>query len=92
MADGIGVSQASISNYENGRQEMPSRVAQRLIAYAAELGVALTYDEIYAAQYPSQPVAVDCFAVGPELRAGRADHSPPSREKIMSPFESGQPK
>lgn len=52
MADGIGVSQASISNYENGKQAMPPGVAARLIAYAAQLGCTLTYDEIYAAEYP----------------------------------------
>lgn len=51
MAEGLGVTQANISHYERG-QAMPPRVAAKLIAYAATYGVSLTYDEIYAAEYP----------------------------------------
>jgi transcriptional regulator with XRE-family HTH domain len=51
MGDAIGVSQANVSNYEHD-QAMPPHVAAKLIAYAASFGVALTFDEIYAAEYP----------------------------------------
>lgn len=66
MAEGIGVSQASISNYENGKQAMPPNVAARLIAYAAQLGFTLTYDEIYAAEYPLRLPAPHRRATDPE--------------------------
>ena len=51
MAEGLGVTQGNVSNYERG-QGMPPQVAGRLIAFAASLGLALTYDEIYAPEYP----------------------------------------
>jgi transcriptional regulator with XRE-family HTH domain len=46
LAAGLGVSQATISNYERGHN-MPIEVAKRLIVFAAEQGVALTYNDIY---------------------------------------------
>jgi transcriptional regulator with XRE-family HTH domain len=46
LAAGLGVSQATISNYERGHS-MPIEVAKRLIVYAAGLGVVLTYNDIY---------------------------------------------
>jgi putative transcriptional regulator len=51
MGDAIGVTQGNVSNYERG-QAMPPHVAGRLIAFAATRGVTLTYDEIYASEYP----------------------------------------
>ena len=51
MAEGLGVTQGNVSNYERG-QGMPPHIAARLIAYAASLGLTLTYDEIYASEYP----------------------------------------
>lgn len=46
LAAEIGVSQANVSLYENG-QQVPPRVAQRLIEYARKRGQAITYDDIY---------------------------------------------
>lgn len=43
-----GMTAGNISHYEQGRQEVPPDVARRLIAAAAELGVVLTFDDIYA--------------------------------------------
>ncbi len=47
MAQGIGVSQGNVSLYERG-QQLPPRVAARLIKLAAERGVRLTFDDVYA--------------------------------------------
>ena len=69
MGDGIGVSQANVSNYERG-QAMPPHVAAKLIAYAASLGVALTYDEIYAPEYPLRLAAPNRRATDPRPAAG----------------------
>ena len=46
LAANIGVTQGNVSNYERG-QSMPPEVAKRLIMYAATLGHAVTYDDIY---------------------------------------------
>lgn len=46
MADGIGVTQGNVSNYERG-QNMPPDVAQRLIVYAKSLKLPLSYDDVY---------------------------------------------
>ena len=46
LASGIGVTQGNVSFYEKG-QTVPPHVAERLIEYAATLGVALTFDQIY---------------------------------------------
>jgi putative transcriptional regulator len=48
MAQELGVSQATISNYERG-QTVPPDVAKRLIAYAGGVGLPLSYNDIYAA-------------------------------------------
>lgn len=46
LATPLGVTQGSISFYENG-QIVPPLVAQKLIAFAKTRGVALTFDDIY---------------------------------------------
>jgi len=46
MADAIGVTQGNVSNYERG-QSVPPEIAKRLIVYAATLGHAVSYDDIY---------------------------------------------
>jgi len=50
FADAIGVSQASVSNYERGTQQVSPDVARRVISVAQERGVALTFDDVYAAE------------------------------------------
>lgn len=47
MAQGIGVTQGNVSNYERG-QTMPPDVAGRLIAYAKTLGHTITHNDVYA--------------------------------------------
>lgn len=46
LALGLGVTQGNISHYERG-QTVPPDVAQRLIDFAAGLGVSLTFDDVY---------------------------------------------
>lgn len=49
LARRLEMTQGSITHYENGRQEMPPRVARKLIAVAAELGCAVGFEDIYGA-------------------------------------------
>jgi len=46
IAEGLGVTQGNVSFYEKG-QTIPPEVAGRLIAFAAQHGVVLSYDDIY---------------------------------------------
>lgn len=46
LAQALGMSQGNISFYENG-QTVPPYVADKLIRYAAQFGISLTYDLIY---------------------------------------------
>jgi putative transcriptional regulator len=46
LAAGIACNQSNIAHYERG-QAIPPHVARRLIAYAATLGVTLSFDQIY---------------------------------------------
>jgi putative transcriptional regulator len=46
LADAIGVTQGNVSNYERG-QSVPTKIAQRLIVYAATMGHAISYEDIY---------------------------------------------
>lgn len=48
LADCIGMTQGSITHYENARQDMPPRVAKKIIAAAATKGVTITFDDLYA--------------------------------------------
>lgn len=55
LADAIGVSQGSVSFYENG-QTVPPGVADRLIGAAAARGLTISFDHVYgAAELPAQP-------------------------------------
>lgn len=65
MGDALGVSQANVSNYEHG-QTVPPEVAAKLIAFAGSLGVTLTFDEIYASEYPLQLPAPNRRASDPK--------------------------
>lgn len=47
LASGIAVTQGNISHYERG-QTIPPDVALRLINFAKQVGVSLTFDDIYA--------------------------------------------
>lgn len=46
FAAGIGVSQGNVSHYENG-QTVPPVVGSRIIKYAKEKGVVLSFDDLY---------------------------------------------
>jgi len=47
LAEGIGCTQGNVGHYENKGQTIPPDVAKRLIAFAAQRGMALTYDDVY---------------------------------------------
>ena len=46
LAAELGVSQANVSLYEKG-QQVPPRVAQRLIEFARKRGHTISYDDVY---------------------------------------------
>ena len=48
LAAAVGVTQGNISHIEQGRQEVTPSVARRIIAVAADRGVPLGFDDIYA--------------------------------------------
>ena len=47
FGDAIGVSQGSVSFYELG-QDVPPKVARKMIDAAAMAGISLSYDDIYS--------------------------------------------
>lgn len=47
FGEAIGVSQGNVSFYELG-QDVPPKVARKIIAAAARSGIALSYDDIYS--------------------------------------------
>ncbi len=47
LGDAIGVTQGNVSFYELG-QDVPPKVARKLIDAAARSGLALSYDDIYS--------------------------------------------
>jgi DNA-binding transcriptional regulator YiaG len=47
LAKALNMSQANIWMYENRGQRPPPKVADKLIAYAKEHGLKLTYNKIY---------------------------------------------
>jgi transcriptional regulator with XRE-family HTH domain len=57
FASVIHVSQGNVSHYERQRQEVPPDVARRIIITAKELGVSLTFDDIYALPIPAEEAA-----------------------------------
>lgn len=48
MASGIGCSQGNVANYERG-QTLPPEMARKVIDYAVQLGLQITFDHVYAA-------------------------------------------
>ena len=57
LADSIGMTQGSITHYENARQDMPPRVAKKIIAAAAGMGVSITFDDIYRTEPQTKEAA-----------------------------------
>ncbi len=47
LAKGIGCTQGNVGHYERG-QSLPPEMARRLIAFAAELGHCVSFDDIYS--------------------------------------------
>lgn len=47
LAKGIGCTQGNVGHYENKNQRIPPDVAKRLIAFAANRGLKLSYEDIY---------------------------------------------
>lgn len=47
LAEGIGCTQGNIGHYENKGQTIPPDVARRLIVFATERGLPVTYEDIY---------------------------------------------
>ena len=63
----LGVSQGNVSFYERG-QTVPPAIAKKLIDYAATLGHAVTFDDVYAQPAESRPP----FSNGAEATAAQA--------------------
>lgn len=58
LGDAIGVSQMNVSYYERG-QDIPPRVARRLIEVAAQRGLLISFDHVYGtADVPRMPATV----------------------------------
>jgi len=49
LGEALGVTQGNVHFYERG-QTMPPKVARRLIAFASDRGVRVTFDDIYGAE------------------------------------------
>lgn len=47
LAEVIGCTQGNVGHYENKGQTIPPEVAKRLLAYANQHGLPLTYDDVY---------------------------------------------
>jgi putative transcriptional regulator len=47
LAQRLGCTQGNIGHYENKNQTIPPETAKRLISVAAEIGCAITYEDIY---------------------------------------------
>ena len=56
LGDALGCSQMNVSYYERG-QDVPPKVARKLIEVAAARGLVITFDHIYGdADVPRMPV------------------------------------
>ena len=53
LAKGIGCTQGNVGHYENKNQTIPPDEAKRLIAFAANRGVQIGYEDIYGPAYAS---------------------------------------
>ena len=47
FAAAVGMSPGNISHYETGRQGVPERAARKIIRAANDLGVPVTFDDVY---------------------------------------------
>lgn len=56
LAEGMGCTQGNVGHYEKG-QTVPPDAAKRLIAFALEKGVAVSYEDIYGAVPGEKPGA-----------------------------------
>ncbi|OZI61572.1 helix-turn-helix domain-containing protein [Bordetella genomosp. 11] len=56
LAQALGVTQGNVSLYEHG-QEMPPKVARRLVAFANQMGTRITLDDVYAVREAQQEAA-----------------------------------
>ena len=65
LAKGIGCTQGNVGHYERG-QSLPPEMARRLIAFAAELGHCVSFDDIYSQrELPTpQPTTTEPAAAG----------------------------
>ena len=58
LAGELGITQGNVSHYEKG-QDVPRKIAQRLIQVAQKSGLRISFDEIYApalvGQEPGSP-------------------------------------
>ena len=61
LARALGMSQGNISFLERGQTITPD-TAKKLIAYAASLGVGLSYDQVYGAADLPAPRVVEAAA------------------------------
>jgi putative transcriptional regulator len=64
LAKGLGCTQGNVGHYEIKGQTVPPEVARRLIAFAAGLGVQVTYDDIYG-PVNTQPAQAPATAATP---------------------------
>lgn len=55
LADGIGCTQGNIGHYENKGQTIPPDVAKRLIVFAGERGMPISYEDIYGPAMAQAP-------------------------------------
>jgi putative transcriptional regulator len=70
LAQALGCTQGNVHHYERGQTVLPA-VARRLIAFAAQRGEVVTFDDIYAAEpMPATGSSVEPAAA--EVQTSRA--------------------
>lgn len=83
LAAVLNVTQSNVSNYEHG-QEMPPKVARRLIAYANGVGHAVTFEDIYGSVATPLRRATD-----PMPAPGHCGRQPASPHNILDTVPDG---
>ncbi len=63
LAEGIGCTQGNVGHYENKGQTIPPEVAKRLIAFATQRGLVLTYDDVYGPVEAQAPASTAQAAI-----------------------------
>lgn len=61
LAKGLGCTQGNVGHYERG-QGVPPDVARRLIDFAATLGHAISFNDVYMPELAQVPASVQQFA------------------------------